>query len=155
MAGGCAALQVVVAHAKNEIMDLGHPALQDRSIFSSAPYGGQVSPTRRARLKHVPVLLPHLRRGLQALPQDVPHVVSQAHAENEDIHLSFVPRAGIADEGPQAEVGAGVRAAEHFVRQAAEAPRDLGRLARARLPSALSLRAQSKGLYRLCSAPLA
>ena len=58
-------------------------------------------------------------------------MVSQAHAESEDIHLSFVPRAGIADEGPQAEVGAGVSAAEHFVRQAAEAPRDLGRLARA------------------------
>ena len=33
--------------------------------------------------------------------------------------------------GPQAEVGAGVSAAEHFARQAAEAPRDLGRLARA------------------------
>jgi len=61
---------------------------------------------RRVRLKHTPVFLPHLQRGLQTLPQDVPHVVvSQAHAETEDIHLSF-PRAGIADEGPQAEVGA-------------------------------------------------
>ena len=58
-------------------------------------------------------------------------MVSQAQAENEDNRLSFVPRAGITDEGPQAEVGAGVSAAAHFARQAAEAPRDLGRLARA------------------------
>ena len=57
--------------------------------------------------------------------------MSQAQAENEDIRLSFVPRAGIADAGPQVEVGADVSAAEHFVRQAAAAPRDLGRLARA------------------------
>ena len=99
--------------------------------FQHRAVGGQVSPIRRARLKHIPVLLPHLRLGLQKLQQDVPHVMNQAQAENEDIHLSFVPRAGIADEGPQAEVGAGVSAAEHFARQAAEAPRDPGRLARA------------------------
>ena len=51
--------------------------------------------------------------------------------KTEDIHLSCVPRAGVTDEGPQAEVGAGVSAAEHVARQAAAAPRDLGRLVRA------------------------
>ena len=101
-------------------MSLGHTAIQDRSIFQPRVVGGQASPMRRVRLKHTPVFLPHLQRGLQTLPQDVPHVVvNQAHAETEDIHLSFVPRAGVTSEGPQAEVGAGVGAAEHFARQAA------------------------------------
>ena len=93
--------------------------------------GGHVRPICRVRPEHLPVFLANLWRGLQVLQVHVAQVLHHFQAVKEDVHLPSAERTDrkATEKGPQAEGRAPGSAAEHFVRQAAETPHNLGRVA--------------------------